>query len=70
MKTFAAGLLVAATEAVSLKGAYEHDHYNHVPYTVTNYETVVGTHLEPVLDEITYDITLHPKKYLDLSQLQ
>ena len=56
MRTFQAGLLVAATEAVSLKGAYEHDHYNQVPFTVAHYETVVGTHLEPVYDEITYDI--------------
>ena len=56
MKTFAAGLLVAASEAVTLESVYEHDHYNQVPFTVTHYETVVGTHLEPVVDEITYDI--------------
>ena len=56
MKTFAAGLLIAAAEAVNLQGAYEHDHYNHVPYTVTRHEAYRGTHLEPRIDTITHKV--------------
>lgn len=56
MKTFAAGLLIAAAEAVNLEGIYEHDHYNHVPYTVTRHESYIGTHLEPRVDHITQEV--------------
>jgi hypothetical protein len=56
MRTFTSALLAISAEAVNLQGAYEHDHYNHVPYTLTTYEPHYGTHLEPIVDHITKEI--------------